>query len=334
MLIMPAAEAQKRKKPVKRPAPVVEDPRIQQMLAAMQQIMFIDSMVVSKHDFIKHIPLSQECGKIEMSDSLGQFTNEFKDHRLTTYFDAADSLCHIGTSDYIGNQWTPLEQAAGIADADANFPFILPDGITLYYAQKGEKSIGGYDIFVTRYDNDSGTFLRGENLGMPFSSTANDYLYAIDEANNLGYFVTDRRQPTGKVCIYVFVPNETRKVYQSEAYSDEQMRSLARIDRIADTWTNKSIRQEALARFEKVKSQTSSLQPQTSKPTTLDNLRHQAEVLEKALLLARNYYAKASSSDRQSLKSEILNSEKELEALQLEIKKEEKKQRNSQYQNN
>ena len=63
-------------------------------------------------------------------------------------------------------------------------------------------------------------------------------------------------------------------------------------------------------------------------------VREMQEVLEKALLLARNYYAKASSSDRQSLKSEILNSEKELEALQLEIKKEEKKQRNSQYQNN
>lgn len=335
MLLVPVADAQRRKKPVKKPTPaVVEDPRIQQMLAATQQIMFIDSMVVNKRDFIKHIPLSSECGKMEMTDSLGQFTNEFKDHRLASYFDAADSLHHIGTSDYIGNNWTPLVRAEGITDPDANFPFVMPDGITLYYAQKGEKSIGGYDLFVTRYDNDSGTFLKAENLGMPFSSTANDYLYAIDEAHNLGYFVTDRRQPAGKVCIYVFVPNATRKIYQSEAYSDEQMRSLARIDRIADTWSNNTIRQEALARLEAAKSQNINQKAQTSKPTPLDNMRHQAEVLEKALLLARNYYAKASASDRQTLRDEILKSEKELEALQLEIRKEEKKQRNSQYKTN
>lgn len=338
LIIAPATNAQRRKKRVvKKQETVVEDPRIQQMLAATQQIMFVDSMVVDKLDFISRIPLSPDAGTLQMVEGewdCGQFTNEIKDHRLAAFFDVNDSACHIMQTDFIGDQWTQPVRANGISDASANFPFLMPDGTTLYFAQKGENSIGGYDIFVTRYDSESGAFLRAENLGMPFSSTANDYLYAIDEANNLGYFVTDRRQPTGKVCIYVFVPNETRKVYQSEAYSDEQMRSLARIDRIADTWTNKSIRQEALARFEKVKSQTSSLQPQTSKPTALDNLRHQAEVLEKALLLARNYYAKASSSDRQSLKSEILNSEKELEALQLEIKKEEKKQRNSQYQNN
>lgn len=334
MLLMPSAVQAQRRKRTARKAAVVEDPRIQQMLASTQQIVFIDSMVVGRHDFLRHIPLSQECGKLEMTDSLGQFTNELKDHRLAAYFDTADSLCHIGTSDYIGNKWTALQRAEGIAAADANFPFLMPDGITLYYAQKGEKSIGGYDLFVTRYDNDSGTFLRAENLGMPFSSTANDYLYAIDETHNLGYFVTDRRQPKDSVCIYVFVPNESRKVYQSEAYSDEQLRALAGISRIADTWTDKTVRQEALGRLEQAKAQTSKLKAQSSKPTALDDLRHQADVLEKALLLARNYYAKASAADRQTLRSEILKSERELETLQLEIRQKEKEERNRNYHNN
>ena len=335
-LLMPVgADAQRRKskKTVKKPV-VVEDPRIQQMLVSTQKVIFIDSMVVSKADFIRYIPLSTDAGLLEQNDSLGQFTNELKDHRLTTFFDKTDSTCHIAQSDYIGNTWTAPIRVEGISDYAANFPFLMPDGTTLYFAQKGENSIGGYDLFVTRYDSDTGSFLRAENLGMPFSSTANDYLYAIDEANNLGYFVTDRRQPQGQVCIYVFIPNETRKIYTSEAYSDEQLRALARIDRIADTWSDKKQMQDALARYRKAKPQTSNLKSPTSKLSTLDNLRHQAETLEKALQLARNYYARASKSERQSLRMEILNSEKELEALQLEIRKEEKKQNRILYKDN
>jgi hypothetical protein len=319
------------KKKAKKEEVVEEDPRIVQMLASTQQIMFIDSMVVDLNDFMRHIPFTHDAGLPEQHDTLGQFTNELRDHRLTAYFDAADSACHISQSDYIANTWTEPQRVEGITDASANFPFMMPDGVTLYFAQKGEKSIGGYDIFVTRYDSDSDSFLRAENVGMPFSSTANDYFYAIDEASNLGYFVTDRHQPTGKVCIYVFLPNATRKVYQSEAYSDTEMRALAAINCIAETWTDKQACQQALARLEEVRASlknTTKVQKQNSE---LDNLRHQADVVAKALQLARNYYARASESERRTLTPEILQSEKELEALQLEIRKAEKAQRNAEH---
>jgi len=332
LLGVTAADAQRKKRPTRKPVKV-EDPRIAQMLAATQQIMFIDSMVVDKDNFIKHIPLSAECGTIEMKDSLAQFTNELGDHRLVSTFDATDSLSHITITDYIGNYWTTPVRAQGISDDAANFPFLMPDGITLYMAQKGEKSIGGYDLFVTRFDGEDAAFLKAENIGMPFASEANDYLYAIDEKYQLGYFVTDRRQPEGKVCIYIFVPNSTRKIYQSEAYSEEKLRSLARIDRISDTWANINARNDAIKRLEAAKAEAKLQNGKNlydKKPVTeLDNLRHQAEVLEKALLLARNYYAKASESDRQTLRNEIVKSEKELEALQLQIRQKEKQQRNA-----
>ena len=338
MTIIPSAYSQKKKKTAakkkEKKEVVVEDPRIQQMLAATQKIMFIDSMVVDKRRFMSQLPLPADAGLLEQQDSLGQFTNELKDHRLTAYYDKKDSAVHIAQSDYIANQWTSPVRVGGITNSSANFPFLMPDGVTLYFAQKGEQSIGGYDIFVTRYDSESGSFLKAENIGMPFSSTTNDYLYAIDELNNLGYFVTDRRQPAGKVCIYVFVPNDTRTNYQSEAYSDTQLRNLAGISRIADTWSNKTARQKALARYREVKSKAKQSQLQKAAPSELENLRHQASVLEKALLLARNYYARASENDRQSLRQEILTSEKELETLQLEIRRVEKEMHNAQYKNN
>ena len=331
LLIPTAALAQKNKKKNTKKANAVEevneDPRIAQMLAATQKIIFIDSLVVNLNDFIKHIPLTTDCGSVSQTGACGQFTNELKDYRLTAIYNTTDSACHLHESNYIGNQWTAPQQVKGIDQSDANFPFMMPDGVTLYFAQKGEKSIGGYDIFVTRYDGEEGTFLKAENIGMPCSSTANDYFYAIDEINKLGYFVTDRHQPTGKVCIYTFVPNESRQVYQTEAYSEQQLRALADISSIADTWGEGPQRKQALNRLREAKA------PKAQQTTgnimsETENLRHQINVLDKAVTLARNFYARANDSERLKLRNEILNSEKELETLQTLLKQKEKEERN------
>lgn len=339
--LLPYGFAQNRKKVTKKPVKeevIQEDPRITQMLSATRRILFIDSMVVDFHDFIKHIPLSEECGQLLQQDSLATYINELKDHKLTTAFNATDSLYHIMESHCIAQEWEPQTPIKGLGEASANFPYMMPDGITLYFAQKGEKSIGGYDLFVTRYDSGSGTFLRSENIGMPFSSEANDYLYAIDETNNLGYLVTDRRQPAGKVCIYVFVPNETRRIYQTEAYTDEQLRSFASIGNIKDTWTSNEMElNDAILRLNDARAKfnaTGSSDAISSVKTPLDDLRHQADVLTKALQLARNYYARANENERRDLRTEILNSEQELETLQLEIRQKEKEERNKTYSNN
>ena len=335
-LLMPFsvyAQKKKSKKNTKKPVVeiVQEDPRIAQMLEATQKIMFIDSLVVDSANFMRFIPIAKDCGTLVQNNNLGQFTNELKDFRLTTVFDAKDSISHICVSDYIGNTWTTPVAAKGInKEASANYPFMMPDGTTLYFSQKGANSLGGYDIFVTRYDGSEGTFLKPENLGMPFASTANDYFFAIDEFNNLGYFVTDRHQPRGKVCIYVFIPNETRQVYQSEAYSETELRALADINCIAKTWDNSNLRKTALNRYREAR-QTANVTRQkviSEFSSELDDLRHQAEVLNKALRMARNYYARANKSERQTLRSEILKSEQELEQLQLEIRKKEKAEQN------
>ncbi len=322
------AEAQRRKQPAKKPVveEPVEDPRIAQMLATMQQITFIDSMVVEGADFMAHIPLSPNVGKLTQADGLGVFTNEMGDHRLST-LKTSDSTAVITASDFIANRWTEAQPIRGIGSASAVNPFLMPDGITLYYAQKGENALGGYDIFVTRYDSEKGVFLRPENIGMPFASEANDLFFAIDEFNQLGYFVTDRRQPRGKVCIYIFVPEATRRTYRTEAYSDGQLRSLAAISRIADTWGKGTERAEAVerlqtARMTKEKAQTAGTK--SSAQTEIDQLRHEADVMGKTLALMRNQYAAANEGERVTLRIKILNAEQQLETMQRDIRNKEK----------
>lgn len=36
------------------------------------------------------------------------------------------------------------------------YPFLMQDGQTLYFAYTGPGTLGGYDLYVTRYDRTSG----------------------------------------------------------------------------------------------------------------------------------------------------------------------------------
>ncbi len=62
-------------------------------------------------------------------------------------------------------------------------PFFMSDGVTLYYANDGDESIGGYDIFISRKGEDG--FLQPQNIGMPYNSPYDDYMLAIDEVTVL-----------------------------------------------------------------------------------------------------------------------------------------------------
>ena len=71
-------------------------------------------------------------------------------------------------------------------------------------------------------------------MGMPFNSIYNDYMLAIDELNNVGWFVSDRFQEEDKLIVYLFIPNTEKKIYRGG--DEAHARSLARISAIKDSW--------------------------------------------------------------------------------------------------
>ena len=90
----------------------------------------------------------------------------------------------------------------------------MADGVTIYFASNGENSIGGYDIFMSRFNGDD--YSKPLNIGMPFNSPDNDYMLVIDEMAGIGWFATDRRQHPDTVVVYEFVPNEKRLPLKTE----------------------------------------------------------------------------------------------------------------------
>ena len=362
--------AQKKKKRVVK-KPVIEepqeDPRITNMREMTQQILIIDSIVVDKDMILPHLRLSSETGSLMTTrDFLGKSVNGFafvNEMGNKAYFSLPDDSLReqLFTSDVLGNEWSSPQPLKGISEGitEASYPFMLTDGITFYFAGKGEESIGGYDIFLTRYNSRSGSFFKPENIGMPFNSEANDYLYAVDELNRIGYFVSDRRQPEGKVCIYIFVPSDSRKTYDPSSYTEQQIRDFADIISIADTWGNGTERKAALSRqktINNVKPSTEKKSNAQSVPIVINDaltyssakdfrstkaailyqelvIAHgRLTVVETELAKARDLFPTATAADRRSLRQEILQMEEEVQqlyqripSLEKEIRKEENK---------
>lgn len=357
LLSLPMA-AQKRKRNTRpKPAPVVEepqeDPRITNMREMTQQIIIVDSIVVNKDQFLASIRLSSECGQLMNTGAF--FRNQLQgtlylnEMGNKVYFSQPDGhQQQLYTADKLGNEWSKPQPLQGLSEGidEASYPFMLTDGLTFYFAGKGEESIGGYDIFMTRYDSRSGSFLKPENIGMPFNSEANDYMYAIDEANRIGYFVSDRRQPEGKVCIYIFIPSDTRKTYDNSKYTEEQIRNFADIASIADTWGNGTERKAALDRI-KSKYATHDVPGQlvstgdaasavefhskeaNSLYQKLLKEQNALDIVNSNLDMLRQKYHKANASERNRMKSEILKLEEQALQLNASVKQLTKATRNA-----
>ncbi len=215
------------------------------MLPATAKVMFVDSMVVSKSQFLRCLPTNNETGKITVKGSgighdgtmLTQYENEFGDRRIFADGDITATMLYSQT--LLGKQWSQPQPLPGLDDKEyvhPCYPFLSSDGVTLFFAAKGANSIGGYDIFMTTYDNDNGQWYTPQNYGLPFNSPANEYLLAIDDIDTLGWLVSDRYQAPDSVCIYTFVPAYPRKDFHEDNLSEAQLTHFANIASIRDTW--------------------------------------------------------------------------------------------------
>ena len=191
-------------------------------LKRVENIAIVDSMVVEESSFMSRFKPADEIGSLTQNPGLpgGNFgglayTTQRGDR---TYFSKiVDEHFDLFTKNKLLSDWSEELPLNDLNTKDnENFPFLMLDGVTLYYASDGPESMGGYDIFVTRLNMSTNSFLKPENVGMPYNSPYNDYMMVIDELHNVGWFASDRYLPDDKVAIYQFVPNAQKKIYRDE----------------------------------------------------------------------------------------------------------------------
>lgn len=269
LILLALGASAQRKRRVKTPPPptpeelaeMARQENYERKLQVTERVTFIDSMLLKKEEVMDMLYLGNENGSVasyakffnvKEKDTLDctLFRSQLGDKIIYAQPDTA-AVLHLYASEMIGQKWCEPVLLPGLEDTVShNYPFMLADGTTLYYASKSEEGLGGYDIYMTRWDSDTQRFFKPENIGMPFNSAANDYLYLVDEFNQLGWFVTDRGQGGDTVCVYCFIPNETRRIYDTSTMGRDTLVALANINSIRDTWTDQERVKDALNRLD------------------------------------------------------------------------------------
>ncbi len=310
------------------------------MLRNTSRVCFIDSFRVSKNELFSTYIIGESTGSFYPSsaffedDSEGEvFLPETGQNILYSRM-TPQGVFRFYTKFKSFDRWTDETPVSGLeTDGDLRYPFLQNDGVTIYYAASGSESMGGLDIFVSRYNTATGKYLKPENIGMPFNSEANDYLYVIDEDNNLGWFATDSRQPKDTVCVYVFIPNERNQKFNYEDGDTLAIHRAARLTSIAETQSDllavRSARQRlTLLRYELAeKSEQGSFTYIIDDFTTYHNLddfkcpdaaklyqrwtelKHQYETDLAKLNKQRDDYADASRQEKERMTSQLLEFE-------------------------
>ena len=363
LVILPSSvDAQKKKSAtkakVKQKTTVVDnefEQRLESMRGFTQKVMFIDSVVVSKSKLLSSLNIPDEAGSIQ---AYNKFFNTTDQPNSIVYLNQLRNKCvfskftdggwDLYSKEMIGEKWSNAVPLKGLDilgdDVDINWPFLLSDGTTLYFAAKGVESIGGFDIFMTRYDETTQSYLKPENIGMPFNSIDNDYFFIVDEYDGIGWFATDRNQPEGKVCIYSFIYNNVRENYVVDEYTPEQLRQLSEIHSISQTWTSNQARLDALEQLtavykrkftQKKKNDFEFVINDELTYTTLTDFRsvEAAEMyvdlnellrkknkLDSSIERARIAYPTARQAQREQYKQQLLAAEKQSEKYETDIK--------------
>lgn len=218
--------------------------RLEKLVNRTEDIQIIDSIVVDKSSFLNAYHLSNESGTLV---PMGDFFKDQPNGNMPLFMNERADKVYYSRKDDQGNEKIySMEKLLGDFGNEKRlsesvnqkgnqaFPFVMTDGLTIYFASTGHGSLGGYDIFVTRYNLATDSYLTPNHLNMPFNSPFNDYMMVVDEEKGVGWFASDRFQNENNVCIYTFIPTTGVSLLDSD--DEAYLRSRALITSIKESW--------------------------------------------------------------------------------------------------
>ncbi len=209
---------------------------------------FVDEPdVVTRHkfsieDFFLYYPLSNLSWRDlpnQLDSSLAhKFARAmfFKGDEDTIFWSAEDSegIRNIYTSSLRDSVWTvpALLNEHMMSASDEIYPMLSPDGKSLFFASEGLHGVGGYDIYVSHWDEDVNDWGAPVNMGFPYSSPADDFLYIDTEDGKYSIFASNRNCTADSVWVYVL---EFDNVPVRKAVDDsEELSKIAAMNPVSD----------------------------------------------------------------------------------------------------
>lgn len=177
---------------------------IRRYLKHVEQVTLLNSVSLPLNRFLEAYLPYQSSGTIAI-DSLGHscFLSPMGDRRLIVN---GDSIWQISNQYHLLDSWGEIETLPATVNFTpmVNYPFLMSDGVTLYFAAQDSTGLGGWDIYVSRYNSATEQYTVPENIGFPFNSPKNDYLYFVDEGTHTGLWASDRFSGADSVTVYSF----------------------------------------------------------------------------------------------------------------------------------
>lgn len=173
--------------------------------------------VVARHrfsidDFYLYYPLADGSWRPAPSQ-LDTASHEFSkasyipDDADVIYWSAEDKdgIRNIFHSEHQDTVWSvpALLNEHMTSPSDEIYPMLSQDGTKLYFSSAGLYGIGGYDIYVSEWDPSVGEWSVPVNMGFPYSSPYDDFLYAGSEDGKYSVFASNRDCSKDSVSVYV-----------------------------------------------------------------------------------------------------------------------------------
>lgn len=118
------------------------------------------------------------------------------------------------------------------SSSDEIYPMLSPDGQSLYFASKGLYGMGGYDLYVSNWNSETNDWDMPVNMGFPYSSPYDDFLFVNTEDGKYSIFASNRECGRDSVTIFVL---EYDSMPVRKAVTDvDELRALASLDPARD----------------------------------------------------------------------------------------------------
>ena len=274
----------------------------------------------SLEDFFLYYPLQDRSWRPipNALDSIGGApvrATYIPDGQETLYYSApdADGIRNLYKTQFADSVWTAPELLSEQLTSSGNeiFPMLSPDGQSLYFASDGLYGMGGYDLYVSRWNKETKEWDTPLNLGFPYSSPYDDFLYINSPDGKYSIFASNRECGADSVYVYV-LEYDSMPIRYSVEDGSEEIRSLATLCPAAD-----AARVDNGAVVSKTDEAESELQRKyVARVLEVRRLRDSIYVRGQRVDAARDVFAAAGEARRQEMAEEIISMEESMVSLE------------------
>lgn len=188
------------------------------LLTTLSDLVVLEKKEIAEAEFFRLYNLSNIGGTLLVTSDFQSKIDKKKNHVPLIHFPANTNTVYYSSYGDVdkGNRdiyvkrklpdgtWSlPQPVAGGVnTNFEEDFPYMAPGGNYLYFCSKGHNSMGGYDIFRSKFNPESNSFGPPENMDFAISSPDDDLFYVVDSLEQNAYFASSRQSQDGKIHVY------------------------------------------------------------------------------------------------------------------------------------